>query len=246
MGLYPENSQQMLNKNVYWVADEKSIFARWALAARIDMFRYLASRVNFEALQSVLDVGVTAEQGRGETNLFEACYPYKDRVTALSQQDASWIEQKWPGMTFVSGDGRNLPFDDNQFDLVVSFAVLEHVGSRENQLKFLSECCRVARKYVFIATPNAWYPMELHTVLPLLHWLPRRAYRRVLRWFRLDFFADENHLNLLTRRQLSRFCQAIGQPQYTVGHIRFFGLPSNLLLLVEKGGQGQRERSAKR
>ncbi len=224
----------MVNENVYWVVENNSLFARWALAARMDMFRYLESQVDLDAMASVLDVGVTAERGRQETNPFEMMYPYKDRVTAISQQDASWIEQEWPGMTFVPGDGRDMPFEDNQFDLVVSFAVFEHVGSAENQLKFLSECCRVARKKVFIATPNAWYPVELHTALPLIHWFPRWIHRRVLRFLRLEFFADENNLNLLTRRRIRKMCRTLGMNHVSIGSIRFFGLPSNLLLLISK------------
>ncbi len=224
----------MINEHVYWVVENNSLFARWALQARIDMFRHLEAQIGFDAMQSVLDVGVTAERGRQEANLFEMLFPYKDRVTALSQQDASWLEQEWPGMTFVSGDGRGMPFENNQFDLVVSFAVLEHVGSEENQLKFLAECCRVAKKHVFIATPNAWYPVELHTALPLIHWLPRRVHRMLLRLIRLEFFADENNLNLLTRRRIKKMCKTLGIRKFSIGSIRFFGLSSNLLLMIDK------------
>lgn len=224
----------MINENVFWVVEHDSKFARWALDARIRMFRHLESRVDFDLIENALDVGITAERDRQETNVFEMRYPHKDRITAISPQDASWIEKEWPGMKFVSGDGRDMPFEDNQFDLVVSFAVFEHVGSTENQMKFLSECYRVARKHVFIATPNAWYPIELHTALPLIHWLPRWAHWKILRRFRLEFFADENNLNLLTRRRIRNMCKKLGISRYSIEHIRFFGLQSNLLLLIDK------------
>lgn len=224
----------MINENVFWVVEQDSRFAVWARDARIRMVRLLESLVDFDSIEHALDVGVTAERDRQETNVFEMLYPHKDRVTAISPQDASWIEEEWPGMTFVSGDGREMPFEDGQFDLVVSFAVLEHVGSLENQQKFLAECYRVAKKYVFISTPNAWYPVELHTAIPLIHWLPKPIYRKILKCLRFGFFADENNLNLLTRRKIRRLCRELGIPQYALHHIRFFGLKSNLLLFIDK------------
>lgn len=48
-------------------------------------------------------------------------------------------------------DGYGLPFPDNQFDLVTCVDVLEHV---EDFHRFLAELLRVARKGVFISTPN--------------------------------------------------------------------------------------------
>lgn len=48
-------------------------------------------------------------------------------------------------------DGSTLPFPDNQFDLVTCVDVLEHVVDYHH---FLNELLRVARKGVFISTPN--------------------------------------------------------------------------------------------
>jgi len=48
-------------------------------------------------------------------------------------------------------DGYNLPFPDGHFDIVTCVDVLEHV---EDYHRFLGELLRVARKGVFISTPN--------------------------------------------------------------------------------------------
>lgn len=48
-------------------------------------------------------------------------------------------------------DGYNLPFKDNEFDVITSVDVLEHVEKYED---FLNELARVAKKYVLISTPN--------------------------------------------------------------------------------------------
>jgi SAM-dependent methyltransferase len=125
-----------------------------------------------------------------------------------------------------------LPFADNEFDLGFSNAVIEHVGSRERQAAFLAELVRVASR-VFISTPNRFYPLELHTRLPLLHWLPPRLFRSVLARLGMDFYSREENLNLLTARELKGM---LPPGPYRVRLFRhyFLGLPSNLILIVEK------------
>ena len=56
-------------------------------------------------------------------------------------------------------------------DVVFSNAVIEHVGGREEQRRFVAEALRVGRR-AFVTTPNRWFPIEVHTRLPLVHWLP--------------------------------------------------------------------------
>ena len=73
-----------------------------------------------------------------------------------------------------------------------SNAVVEHVGDRERQSRFVSEALRVGRS-VFLTTPNRWFPVEVHTRLPLVHWLPERAAHRAYDLAGRPW-AKENHL----------------------------------------------------
>jgi hypothetical protein len=50
---------------------------------------------------------------------------------------------------------------------------------------------------VVFTTPNKRFPVELHTFLPLLHWLPDPAYRKALRRLGQSHFAEVENLNLL-------------------------------------------------
>lgn len=189
------------------------------------------------SLQSIIDVGVTADQNMAFSNFFEKFYPYPERITAFSDQDASWMEDQHKGLRFARGDGRNMPFQDNAFDLVFSSAVVEHVGNRKNQKAFLSECIRVSKKFSFITTPNRWHPCEFHTVLPFLHWLPKNVYRRILTWIGKEFFSHEDNLNLLTSKDIVRMLNEINETvpfRFSIESVRFLGLPSNLLILIEK------------
>jgi SAM-dependent methyltransferase len=134
---------------------------------------------------SVLDVGADElafgeGDGCGTLNFFEERYPWPERITALGLQDGKSFRRRYPGIRYVQGDACDLPFEDAEFDVVFSNAVIEHVGTRERQQKLVSEALRVGRS-VFITTPNRRFPVEVHTRLPLVHWLPdalaHRAYR---------------------------------------------------------------------
>jgi SAM-dependent methyltransferase len=131
---------------------------------------------------SVVDVGVTdAPFGGGSTdNFFEALYPWPANVTAVGRTSLERFTAAFPSVTAVQADGRELPFADGAFDLGFSNAVVEHVGGRAEQGLFVHELCRVAQR-VFVTTPNRYFPLEVHSLVPFAHWLPRAARDRVLR-----------------------------------------------------------------
>jgi SAM-dependent methyltransferase len=132
---------------------------------------------------TVVDVGVTdAPFGGGSTdNFFEALYPWPERVTGVGHTELDRFAAAFPQVSPVRADGRDLPFPDGAFDLGFSNAVVEHVaGGREGQRRFVHELCRVAGR-VFVTTPNRYFPLEVHSLLPFAHWLPPRLRDPLLR-----------------------------------------------------------------
>jgi 2-polyprenyl-3-methyl-5-hydroxy-6-metoxy-1,4-benzoquinol methylase len=132
---------------------------------------------------------------------------------------------------FVQASGLQLPFRDRAFDVVHSSAVLEHVGSLQSQIAFVQECCRVACKWVFLTTPNRWFPVEFHTVLPFVHWLPKKTFRSLMRVIGYDFFAEESNLNLLSRREMRAIGADVHGFNVCISTVSLCGWPSNLLLI---------------
>ena len=131
---------------------------------------------------TVVDVGVTdAPFGSGSTdNFFEALYPWPVRITAVGRTELDRFSAAFPQIRAVRAVGRDLPFADAEFDLAFSNAVVEHVaGGREGQRQFVHELCRVSRR-VFVTTPNRHFPLEVHTLLPFVHWLPKGPRERLL------------------------------------------------------------------
>ena len=70
-----------------------------------------------------------------------------------------------------------------------------------SQIKFVKEAFRISKKYVFITTPNRYFPLDLHTAIPIIHWLPKKIHRIILRMIGHKFLSQEKNLNLLKSRQ---------------------------------------------
>ncbi len=174
---------------------------------------------------SVLDVGAD-ELGFGEgagcgtLNFFEERYPWPERITALGLHDGEGFRARYPGIPYVQGDACDLPFEDGAFDVVFSNAVIEHVGGRERQRRLVSEAIRVGRR-VFITTPNRLFPVEVHTRLPLVHWLPDALAHRAYRAAGKEFATD---VQLLSRRTLAALFP---------GRVRVVSLGLTLVAIVD-------------
>ncbi|MDR3076114.1 MAG: class I SAM-dependent methyltransferase [Synergistaceae bacterium] len=223
-----------MNEKVYSTVKKASMADYAVYKARLRIYGALSGKIPLQNISNVLDVGVTADEENISSNFFENLYPHPDRITALSDQDASWMENKFNGLKFVKGDALNMPFENNSFDLVFSSAVIEHVGNIAHQTDFVKECYRVSKKYVFITTPNRFYPIELHTALPFIHWLPKHIHRAILRRLGHDYLSREENLNLMTKGEIKKICaQNIGG-KYEIMTVNFLGLPSNILLLLVK------------
>ena len=87
-------------------------------------------------------------------NMLERKYPHPDRITAagLGEGEAFRPPIRRSAYRRIEAN-RPLPFADQAFDIAVSNAVLEHVGSVPHQAAFVRELSRVAKR-VFISVPN--------------------------------------------------------------------------------------------
>jgi SAM-dependent methyltransferase len=169
--------------------------------------------------ETVLDIGVTNDIRFKESNFFEQFYPYRSQLLCVGTEDGSHLESLFPGVRFRPVvPGAPLPFADKQFDIVFSNAVIEHVGNTCEQRAFVREACRVGKR-VFMTTPNRWFPVEHHTGVPFVHYLPKALHRLALRRTKFAYWSHEAHLNLLTRSEF----EAIFPPEHPV-EVAFAGV----------------------
>jgi len=196
-----------------------------SLRSRERKLRLFLQELRPTADTTVLDVGAD-EVGFGEgdgcatMNFFEELYPWPERITALGLHDGAGFRARYPRIPYVQGDACALPFGDGAFDIVFSNAVIEHVGGRDRQRQFVSEAIRVGRR-VFITTPNRRFPIEVHTRLPLVHWLPDAVSHRVYDVIGREIGAE---VDLLTRRSFA---------QLFPGRVRVVSLGLTLVAVVD-------------
>jgi hypothetical protein len=148
-----------------------------SLRSRRPKLKLFLDFVQPTAETTVVDVGVADTpfgEGEGHAlthNFFEALYPWPEQITAVGNVPLPNFAKAFPQIRTVVADGRDLPFAEQEFDVAFSNAVIEHVGGRADQERFCHELARVAKR-VFVTTPNRLFPVDPHTLLPFLHWLP--------------------------------------------------------------------------
>lgn len=112
------------------------------------------------------------------------------------------------GAELLPGWAHQLSFPDSYFDCVVFANVYEHVLP-EQRAASLTEIHRVLAKGGILVgqLPNPYFPIESHSRLPFMGWLPRSVQ---LRYWKLAPVPWENDFYVVTIKELRRRVEAIG------------------------------------
>jgi SAM-dependent methyltransferase len=209
------------NRVSHWNRNRK-----WALFCR---------ELDPQSITRTLDVGYSDEEYSVTDNFIEKHYPYPEMLTALGIEEPARFQGRYPKVRVVRYDGNVFPFKDDEYDIVWSNAVVEHVGDRDAQVRFLREVHRVG-KNAFITTPNRHFPIEVHTRTPLLHYLPKAIFDRYLRLIGKSWAAG-SYMRLLSNRELRRMLDEAGITKYRIHRNRFLGVTLDFVILIESGGR---------
>jgi hypothetical protein len=115
-------------------------------------------------------------------------------------------------------------------DLVLSNATIEHVGNSANQLQMISNIITLTKKKFILITPNRYHPIDFHTQIPFIHWLPKKIHRKILSLIGLEFYSEEKNLNLLSTTDLINFLNNFDNIEYKIQYINFLGFKSNCII----------------
>lgn len=223
------NSKEKLYSTAHFAPLEKI-----ALNKRIEMTKKVRDFLKSKDIQNILDVGTTEDKENPSSNyIIKNLGNYKNYKSISDQSIESNFFSKVLKKS-ITDDFSNEEIKDFQSDLVISNATIEHVGSFENQTKMCRNIIKLSKKYFIILTPNRFHPFEFHTKIPIIHWLPKKFHRKILRLLGLKFFAEEKNLNLLSQYDLKFIMRELNQNNYEIKCINFFLVKSNLILIGEK------------
>ena len=226
-----------LEKNIYW---EKIFlldifFLKLLRYNRDKIHKIFTKHTEYNNNKSVLDVGTSSTLDNNHNIILQKTVDNKN-IDCLSDQDLTkLINEKYPHIRkFIKGDGLNINLKNNSYDIVYSSATIEHVGCFENQIKLISELYKMSNKYVFITTPNRYYPIDFHTKLPFIHWLPKKIHRKILKFLKLEFYSLEKNLNLLDKKDIHKAMKILMIKDYKIISFKFLFFTSNLILVINK------------
>jgi 2-polyprenyl-3-methyl-5-hydroxy-6-metoxy-1,4-benzoquinol methylase len=116
---------------------------------------------------SVLDVG-------GKINFWENRGIAGNTNFEITLINIEKEKSQYSNIKTLIGDATDLSqFDDESFDIVHSNSVIEHLYNFENQKKMASEIMRVGQKHI-VQTPNKYFFIEPHYLLPFLQFIPNK------------------------------------------------------------------------
>lgn len=167
---------------------------------RLRKYRTFIEQFRPTANTKILDVGASEKEYQKNANILEKKYPYPENITVLGRDIYKEFSKRYPRVKTVTYQSGVFPFVEKKFDICWCNAVIEHVGDKERQEKFLREIRRVA-KVAFITTPNKYFPIEVHTKIPLLHYLPKELFDKILIKIGMSW-ATENYMHLLSLRDI--------------------------------------------
>ena len=169
----------------------------------------------------VLDVGFSENEYSSTDNYIEKHYPFPEMLTALGVNVPIAFKTRYPKVTAVHYSGDVFPFEDKAFDVLWSNAVIEHVGDHNKQIAFIKEIERTSKK-AFITTPNRFFPIEVHTRTPLLHYLPKNVFDNYLEVIGKRWAAGE-YMHLLSYNQIGTLFADAGVSEYKIISNRLAG-----------------------
>lgn len=192
----------------------------------------------------ILDIG--SEDGSAIAEVLRGTHAQPKNVY-IADIDAARVEEgraRFGFMPVVIPESGRLPFEDGFFDVVYCSSVIEHATvpkeevwsvrsstefrrrARSNQRQLADEIRRIGKAY-YVQTPDKWFPIESHTWLPFIGYVPRTLQMRVITvsnryWVKRtspDWY-------LLTVREMRALF-----PEAEIRRERFLGLPKSIMAI---------------
>jgi hypothetical protein len=209
--------------------NDKNSFSNELRRKRFNLFLQLVE--DLPKPYSILDVGGTEIFWKNMNFAVEGQSASDARITLLNIDK---IEATLPNFKSVTADARQMDrFGDKEFDVVFSNSVIEHVGNFGDQKRMADEIRRVSKRY-YVQTPNYYFIMEPHFLLPGFQFLPKGIRANLINKYdlgntkripdRQEAIDYIESLQLLTYNKMSKLF-----PDAQIHREKFFGMTKSLI-----------------
>ncbi len=214
-----------------YAINHNSLIDNIVIKKREEMLKIIEDNITKNNIEDAIDIGSTEDKENESSNYIIKNLSYIPKIISISDQI---INDKFFSKNIkksITDEFSNKEILELKSDLVISNATIEHVGSFENQEKMISNIISLSKKVFVITTPNRFHPIEFHTKLLFLHWLPKKIYSKICEFIGLSFFAKEKNLNLLSKHELINLMKILNFTNYKIFKIKLLGFVSNYILI---------------
>ena len=222
----------MINKNTYLRSHTK-LTDNIIHKKRLEIISAIKGELENKSLIDILDIGTTQDNNQSSNLIIKNLNNFQKYKSISNQKIKSNFFSKSLQKSITQELSSN-EIEEFSSDVVISNATIEHVGSYLEQLKMIENITKLTKKIFIIVTPNRMHPIEFHSKIPFLHWLPKKLHRKVLSIFGLKYLSREENLNLLKSSDLINMMKNFKNVKYDIKYLRFLLFKSNLILIGKK------------
>ena len=224
----------MIKQNIY-SSVKNQLFDKISTAKRNEMANILLDKIKNISVESILDIGTTDDNDMESSNyLLKKIKDKGKKIISISDQKINDPIFDLKVQKSITSDFDNEEIEKFSADIVISNATIEHVGNYDNKKKMIKNIIKLSKKLFFITTPNRYHFLDFHTLLPLIHWLPKKLHRSILNLIGYKYLAKEENLNLMSLNDFKKMMSDLGYRNYRIYSIKLFYVKSNLILIGEK------------
>ena len=221
-----------MNNDLIYSKNHLKIFDNLLLKKRLEIIEIVNDLIKLNQLNDVLDIGTTSDTNKSSNIIIKNLKNIINFHSISDQKiESSFFKKKL--QKSITENFTQDEIDEFKSDLVISNATIEHVGNFNNQKKMLENISNLSKKFFIVITPNRFHPLEFHTKIPLIHWLPKSIHRKILGILDLSFFAKEENLNLLSKSDFEKIAHD-ESIFYEFKYIKFLFFKSNIIFIGKK------------
>ena len=221
------------NQDTIYAINHYNFFDKIVFKKRLEISNIINNVIKDLQIHDALDIGTTSDDKNASSNIVIKNIKNIDNFKCISDQmvNSDFFNKKLKKS--ITEEFSENELHEFSSDLVISNATIEHVGGELKQKKMIENIIKLTKKIFIITTPNRFYPIELHTKIPLIHWLPKSTYRKILKFLGLSFYANEENLNLLSANELKKILNN-QKITYEIKFLKLMFLKSNIIIIGEK------------